>query len=128
MNIMNHKKELGLLNHTFTNHTGLKGIINIDRDPMPAYDSAGSFLLLNNTFKNSSSLIDANVLNIRTKVGSSAILFDTKPKCGGITLKDNLFENSVGCRYAHGAVFIYCLDVSKRSSKKKVRYVPEIDT
>lgn len=128
MNIMNHKKKLGLLNNTFANHTGFKGIINIDRNPMPVYDRAESFLLMNNSFINSSSLTDANVLNIRTKVGSSSILFGNDPKCGGITLKDNVFENSVGCQFTHGAVLLYCFDNSKRSPTSRVKYVSEIDT
>lgn len=33
MNIMNHNKQLGLLNNTFVNNTALKGVLNIDRNP-----------------------------------------------------------------------------------------------
>ena len=94
---MNHKKKIGLLNNTFANHTGFKGLINIDRNPIPAYDRADPILILNNTFINSSSLTESNVLNLRTQVASPNMLERPDPKCGAVSLIDNLFENNVGC-------------------------------
>lgn len=124
MNFVNHANKLGLFDNTFVNHTGLKGIINIDRDPRSQYASAAAFALANNRFVNSSGLIDSNVLNVRTKVGS---LSGHDPSCGGITLSGNRFERSVGCQYTHGAVHLYCYDAGRRSRFDLVKYVPEID-
>ena len=62
MNFVNHFTDLGLFNNTFVNNTGLKGIINIDRNPK----NETGILLLGNRFVNSSGLIDSNVLNLRT--------------------------------------------------------------
>lgn len=126
MNFLNHDQELALFDNTFANHTGLKGIINIDRNPTPQYDTA-SVLLLNNTFVNSSGLLDSNVLNLRTQVGSASILGAHDPRCGGITLRNNRFRRSAGCQYAHGVVHLYCYDASRSSRIEQVKYVPEVD-
>jgi len=122
MNFMNHAGGLGLFNNTFANNTGLKGIINIERNPS---ESTG-FLLFGNRFVNSSALMDSNVLNLRTRVDRAA-LQGHDPKCGGITLRANRFERSVGCQYVHGVVHLYCYDAGHSSPKDQVKYVPEID-
>lgn len=128
INILNHTLELGMFHNTFVNNTGLKGIINIDRNPM----RETAHLLVGNTFINNSALLDANVLNMRIRVNQTQLLATNYTArqdlaCGGITLRFNNFSRSIGCKNTFGAMHIYCYDATHKSNSSKVRYAPEVD-
>jgi hypothetical protein len=82
---MSHDNSLLIAESEFSNNSGLKGIINIERK----FDSSKSFLIYGNTFKENSGLIDSNVISFRAltnEIGLTNAKFFYPSHCGGIQI------------------------------------------
>jgi hypothetical protein len=91
----------------------MKGIINLEKGQEARQNS--SFLLLDNHFSSNGGLVDANVLTIRKRATSTAVLrtaFLTPAdfECGGIRIDSNQFRGNVGCKHTQGVMHAYCFD------------------
>ena len=94
---------LDIINNTFVNNTGTKGIIYLDLlNKVPSSPTGGRVLIASNIFTLNAAFFDSNVIFIRARGPSTGSIYSIIPSegsvfCSGYRFDSNIFYRNFGC-------------------------------